>query len=366
MVTGRVLRVPAEFPRIQQALNAALAGDTVLVAPGIYRERLTIAREIVLLSEAGAVGTVVNSTGWGNNKQSWVINVFANCTISGFTLTSSDLYTFGINCNTFSPTIENNIIENVNYSGIFCQQSSPIIRRNLIKGCQQCGIIMNTNATPHIIHNTIVVNGTGIAAYVYSKPFVVNNIVAQNTFAGLLAETGAGMTNWCNDIWGSNSNYYGNVQKGEGEISANPLFVGGNPFDYHLRANSPCIDAGDPAAPKDPDKTCADLGAYFFDMRTDVANRDLTSLPAELFLEQNYPNPFNPSTTIEFLLPQASFVTLKIYNLLGKEVATLIAEKLPAGKHQRVWEAKGLASGVYVCRLEAGEFVQSRRLVLLR
>jgi hypothetical protein len=78
------------------------------------------------------------------------------------------------------------------------------------------------------------------------------------------------------------------------------------------------------------------------------------------------PNPFNPSTTIEFALLKPSFVILKIYNLLGEEVATLAAEKLPAGKHQRVWEAKGLASGVYLYRLEAGEFVETKKLILLR
>ncbi len=233
---------------------------------------------------------------------------------------------------------------------------------------------MNTSATPHIIHNTIVANRTGIAASTYSQPYVVNNIVAQNIYQGLSAEAGAGMTNWCNDIWGSNSNYSGNVRKGEGEISVDPLFVGGYPFDYHLRANSPCINAGDPAAPKDPDKTCADLGAYPYDMRTEVTGRETTSLPTELFLEQNYPNPFNPSTTIEFTLPQTSFVKLQIYDLLGHEVATLISEKLSAGNHQRIWMPRGLASGVYVYRLEADGsstgsgrvLVQTKKLVLLR
>jgi hypothetical protein len=96
--------------------------------------------------------------------------------------------------------------------------------------------------------------------------------------------------------------------------------------------------------------------------------------PAHFALAQNYPNPFsqnprfagNSSTTIAFALPQASFVSLKIYNLLGEEVATLVAEGLPAGRHRRVWEAKGLAGGVYVYRIEAGAFAQTRKLVLLR
>ncbi|RIK64034.1 hypothetical protein DCC62_26270 [candidate division KSB1 bacterium] len=93
---------------------------------------------------------------------------------------------------------------------------------------------------------------------------------------------------------------------------------------------------------------------------------EIAQLPCQPVLLQNYPNPFNPGTSIEFVLPRASFVTLKIYDALGKEVATLVAEKLPAGQHERVWEAKGVASGMYVCRIEAGDFVQTKKLMLVR
>jgi hypothetical protein len=112
-------------------------------------------------------------------------------------------------------------------------------------------------------------------------------------------------------------------------------------------------------------------GWYIDDVRvipnveTAVAENE-AALPEHFVLAQNYPNPFNPSTTIEFALPQASFVTLKIYDVLGNEVTVLVAEKLPAGKHQRVWEAKDLASGVYLNSNEAGEFEETKKLVLLR
>ena len=97
-------------------------------------------------------------------------------------------------------------------------------------------------------------------------------------------------------------------------------------------------------------------------------------LPKQFRLEQNYPNPFNPSTTIEFALPKSSFVTLKVYNLLGEEVATLFAEQRSAGIHKLNWDAKGLASGVYLYRLEARDpstgsgqvFVQAKKLILMR
>lgn len=90
------------------------------------------------------------------------------------------------------------------------------------------------------------------------------------------------------------------------------------------------------------------------------------AIAAAFSLEQNYPNPFNPSTTIALTLLRSAFVTVKFLTIQGEEVATLVEEKLPAGKHQRVWEAKGLASGVYLYRLEAGEFAQVKKLILLQ
>jgi hypothetical protein len=98
------------------------------------------------------------------------------------------------------------------------------------------------------------------------------------------------------------------------------------------------------------------------------------TFPKEFKLNQNYPNPFNPSTTIEFVLPKSAFVTLKVYNLLGEEVVTLVAEQRSAGIHQFNWDASGLASGVYLYRLEARDpsagsaqdFAQTRKLILMR
>jgi len=99
---------------------------------------------------------------------------------------------------------------------------------------------------------------------------------------------------------------------------------------------------------------------------TGVAGRNESKIPKEFSLDQNRPNPFNPATTIEFALPKSAFVTLKVYNLLGEEIATLIAEQRAAGIHKFNWDARGLASGVYWYRLEAGEFVQSKKFILMR
>jgi hypothetical protein len=89
-------------------------------------------------------------------------------------------------------------------------------------------------------------------------------------------------------------------------------------------------------------------------------------LPNKFILEQNYPNPFNPSTTIRYALPHTSFVTLTVYNTLGQQVAQLVNEQQQAGYHDVVFRGDGLASSVYFYRIQAGEYIASRKLLLLK
>jgi photosystem II stability/assembly factor-like uncharacterized protein len=86
----------------------------------------------------------------------------------------------------------------------------------------------------------------------------------------------------------------------------------------------------------------------------------------EYKLSQNYPNPFNPKTTIEFSLPKSEFTILKIYNILGKEIRTIVSKKLNSGNHIYTFDGKNLASGVYYYRIEAGNFVQTRKMIYLK
>jgi D-alanyl-D-alanine carboxypeptidase len=97
---------------------------------------------------------------------------------------------------------------------------------------------------------------------------------------------------------------------------------------------------------------------------TDVEN--IASAPREYVLLQNYPNPMNPSTTISYALPRRSNVILTVFNTLGQQVAMLVNGEMEAGNHDVTFDATRLASGMYLYRLQAGEFVGTKKLILLR
>jgi N-acetylneuraminic acid mutarotase len=91
-----------------------------------------------------------------------------------------------------------------------------------------------------------------------------------------------------------------------------------------------------------------------------------TDLPTEFLLLQNYPNPFNSSSEIKYSIPKSSQVSLKIFNTLGEQIAILVNEEKPVGTYEVEWSAEQLPSGVYFYRLQAGDFIQTRKMILLK
>jgi hypothetical protein len=94
--------------------------------------------------------------------------------------------------------------------------------------------------------------------------------------------------------------------------------------------------------------------------------KDTVLIPDKFDLSQNFPNPFNPSTLIKYQLPKSSQVTLKIYNVLGDEVATLVNEEKPAGSYEVIFNSAKIASGTYFYKLQAGSFVETKKMILLK
>jgi photosystem II stability/assembly factor-like uncharacterized protein len=94
--------------------------------------------------------------------------------------------------------------------------------------------------------------------------------------------------------------------------------------------------------------------------------KDTYSHTGGFMLYQNYPNPFNPLTNFSFIIPARSFVSLKVFDVMGREVATLVNGELSAGNHTQQWNVANNASGVYFYRLHAGAFTETKKLILLR
>jgi hypothetical protein len=94
--------------------------------------------------------------------------------------------------------------------------------------------------------------------------------------------------------------------------------------------------------------------------------QDETSKPLTFKMEQNYPNPFNPSTKIQYTIPEASVVNLKIYNILGSQVKELLNERQSAGTHLATFNATDLPSGIYIAKLTAGTYTKTIKMTLLK
>jgi hypothetical protein len=97
---------------------------------------------------------------------------------------------------------------------------------------------------------------------------------------------------------------------------------------------------------------------------TQMAN--VATAPEEFTLGQNYPNPFNPTTMISYAVPADAKVSLRVYNTLGEQIATLVDEVVPAGQHQASWNASGLPSGLYFYRLESAGVTMTKRMTLVK
>jgi hypothetical protein len=298
----------------------------------------------------------------------------SNPTISGNSFIDNEALNFyggAIFLENSNPEISNNTFySNIAHGGggIYCNLSaSPVIIRNLFTG-NHAGSYGGAigcweYASPTIINNTIVGNsasneGGGIYCISTSDPTMVNNILWDNTPEQISFYPGSQPEVTYCDVQGG--------WEGLGNINDNPLFVDSLMGDFHLQENSPCIDAGDPNSPLDPDSTRADMGAYYYDHLAGIKGGEEILPPSAFNLFPNYPNPFNPTTTLSFTLPVRSEVELTVYNVMGQRIATLVKCWQEAGIHRVVFDGSGLASGMYFYQLQAGDYRLVRKAILLK
>ena len=149
-------------------------------------------------------------------------------------------------------------------------------------------------------------------------------------------------------------------------IFLEPFMV--DPFlpDFHLLDISPCIDAGNPTLPLDPDSTICDIGALPFDQGSYAQPPAGQNTPDDFLLLSVYPNPFNPCAAIRYELSAGGWISLTIYSSDGREITRLIEGYRLAGVYEIPFDGSHLPSGLYFARLQSGENINVQKLLLLK
>ena len=347
---GTIIRVPQDYATIQSAIEAASAGDTVLVSPGAYRENIDFnGKDIVVASLFLTTGNqqFINNTVIDADSGSVV--AFANretqnAVLCGLTITGGT----------------GTSINDVRFkygAGILIRSANPTIRSNLI----------TRNATWPSCHGM----GAGIAIMDSAHPLIASNTIIENDVFGPCAHLGyfgggiwvdptsnpivGGRLENANDIYSNHAAY------GEQLTCDNANIINAQ-FNYWGVCPPGYFDIWP--------KSTVDFSNCLSTPATKVDELDI-NLPAQLQLFQNYPNPFNPETTIEYALPKPGIAKLVIYDMLGQEVKVLVNEFQQAGAKFVVWDGKNnqdqpVPSGVYIYQLVTDGFTQSSKSVLLK
>ena len=514
-----ILHVPSQYSTIQAAVDSVSSGDTIKVAPGIYGAVHAVGLTNVVFIGSGFLEpnkTVVNGN---NNVRGFLLENSDSVKICGFEIgycwqecVNLRFCTNSIIADNYIHDCNDNLGNGLNI--LSCE--NIIIKRNIIAHNIEHGLYIDHPYHPEyysrnieVLNNTIVETGigtwggSGVVQTWSDTGFVfMNNITAFHSDYGLWYKFGSRSTTSVisfNDNFGNLMAPWGRCLPDIGNIYADPLFVGGTGAEqYQLQANSPCIDAGCPLGPRDPDSTIADIGAFYFhqvvngvtvniipfhspiiltpgqgcgwfkywiDVINNAGNYQFTDIWIEAILpdstthheirvwdninipagtytylfhqlvppsapageytfmisageypntvnssdyftftkvstdENNSsalnswicngdfgdfidssvrinisndynlscsPNPFNSSTQIQFQLPHSGMTTVRVYNISGREVASLMNGYLQEGAHSVNWNAGGLSSGIYFVEINHPVGRQIQRVLYLK
>ncbi|MGM0586899.1 MAG: YCF48-related protein [Bacteroidota bacterium] len=280
------------FATIQHAIDQASDGDKIEVAAGSYTENIDLgAKNLKLYSSSGAESTIINGND-GNHVIAIIGGQTFDTVVEGFTLTNAH---DGVYVKGSQATITRNILKGNSYgaysdinwdtgTGSDLKLSYNLIYENSLDGLQ-----LAEKGTHEVFNNTILWNTqSGVVVY-FTSADIRNNIIVLNNEHGIsyTSDDSSVLTNDYNIIWANGSNF-DNATFGTNDLLVDPKFVDTGNYDFHLRDDSPAIDAGDPDSQyNDPDGTRNDIGAYYYTSSTLTAdfNTDVTSGTAPLTVQ---------------------------------------------------------------------------------
>ncbi|MFH2050323.1 MAG: right-handed parallel beta-helix repeat-containing protein [bacterium] len=484
-----IINVPSDYNTIQEALNIASQGDTILLAPGIYvgdgnRNLLPGGKGVVIKGSGGAENTIIDCQGTEENPQraiKVVVPLDTILSLDGITIQygffeegggavyCSDSPLYIKNCifrkNTArwggalhlvnSESVIENCIFDSNYTfydgaAIYGLGNGSLVYnckfygqdgrdgtaiynmdRSVIRGCVfkqnkswksavlychpyteiiSCKFIENHPGQSgslcyegNLYDSCLFVNNDG-NGYLISYGWWEEGNIENCTFAynrDVISLTGS-MANIKNTIFAFNqgnaikcssyqidpmdpssifpsvlhlsySDLYSNgtdfeescvspYYNSNGNISFDPIFCDTSSETYELDGNSPCLDSGEDGV---------NIGGLEYGCGATEIDTQASNIPEDFYLYQNYPNPFNLTTKIDYVLPRKSNILIRVFNILGQEITTLIDTKQPVGSHSVFWGGNDkwgneVGSGVYFYTIEAGSYFESKRMILLK
>lgn len=308
------IRVPSDYPTIQMAIDSALAGDTILVAPGTYYGMVNYySKPLTIVSEQGPRATILRPM-VDDTRIVYMEGNFLNPPeLIGFTLTglNTDYSALALG---LSPTIVRDCIFHSNQSG---DAEAVVTAHNASFEMTGC-LFFNNGGTSlqmgsqtggsKVIGNTFDGNVDALTAYAIDTAVLRNNLVTNNSGTGV--DAGAATDADYNNVWNNGDDYSNWPSEGDNDISVDPLYIDPQRGDYRLLPGSPCIDAGDPDPQYgDPDGSRADIGAYpaepmLLPLPINVsispeAGLDMTTSLTPVFQWDYYNTSSNPQTAFE-------------------------------------------------------------------
>jgi hypothetical protein len=270
-------------------------------------------------------------------------------------------------------TIANNVSNHNSGGGIFLGSESgqasivvhatfnrlTLVNNSALSG----GAIFCWSAILNLYHSTLAQNeasniewsGGGLASHYVSRPNIISSLFYNNipnSIKNGYAQTPVLVAySLVQEQWAGSGNL----------TNVDPLFCDPDSGDYSLAENSPCVGTGQDGS---------NMGAFGVGCEA-ILSTDKDVIPLQYILHQNYPNPFNPVTTLRYDLPENGLVNITIYDMLGREVKTLINQTQDAGYRSIIWDAtndygKPVSAGIYLYQIQAGEYMQTKKMVLLK